>query len=139
MILLTPALSVAATSAAVLGALLVLFTVEERRGERVILRRIREFFDTVVVAVSTQIARFFGHIGTGAFQATIHFFIHRLLARLIRLLTAFESYLARLQRRNKRIARVIQHSDHHTHLHEIAHHKEETSLSDEEKRQRRQH
>ena len=136
---MTFAISVAVGSATVLVALLALFASEEKRGRRVVLAALRARFDRVVEWVSTKTAIFFEPIGTGAFQATIHFFIHRLLSRLIRVLTHFESYLARLQMRNKRIARVFQNSGQHTHLHEIASHKEETSLSDEEKRQRKQH
>lgn len=136
---MTPISIVAGSSGAILIALIVLFRYEDARGKRVLLSSVRGILDRAVAAINGKVSRFFRHIGTGAFQATIHFLIHRLLSHLIRVLTYFESYLSRLQLRNKRIANVIRNSESRTHLSEIADHKAETSLSDEERRRRREY
>lgn len=129
----------AAVSAVILVTLLVLYRIEEGKGHRIVLLRVREFLDRIVFRLGSGISRFFAHIGAGAFQATFHYLIHRLLSRIIRLLTSLESYLSRLQLRNKRIATVMREGGRRTHLDEIASHKEQTSLSEEERRQRRKH
>lgn len=132
-------IAVMAGSAALLTLLVVLFRAEEARGRRLFLPGVRQRLDRAVLDISVFLSRFFGHIGTGAFRATFHYFVHRLLARVIAVLTRLQSYLSRLQLRNKHIATIVREKETPSHLDEIASHKEETSLSDEEKRRRRSH
>lgn len=136
---MVPSLSIAAGSAVAIALLIMLFRAEERSGKRIIFPRIRGFFDTALQYAGMQLERFCSYLGTGVFRAVFHYFVHGLLSRIIKLLGRLETYLARLQLRNKRIATGVRSNHKKTHLDEIATHKEETSLSAEEKRKRRRH
>lgn len=131
-------LIIMAVSTIVLVFLIWLFRVEERRGVR-FLEHIRSSFDDVVEYLSKKILRFSRYVGTGVFQSTFHYLIHNVLGLAISVLAKVKDHLARLQMRNKKVAKVAKHKSQSSHLDEIASYKEEHALSEEEKRQRRLH
>jgi len=136
---MTLGLTVVGISLAALAALVSLFRVEEACGHRVILSSVRRWLDELVILCAEKLSKLSFHLGTGTFRATFHYVIHRMLNIVINILTRAQDRIARLQMRNKHIAKIVREESDKTHLDAIAAHKEETSLSEEEKRQRRLH
>jgi hypothetical protein len=136
---MTLVLTIIGVSVGVLVLLLSLFKAEESRGSRIVLPRVREYLDRGIVGFSNKLAYFFGHLGSGVVRTTFHYLLHKFLNVCIALLTKSKAFLAHLQLRNKRVAKVMKAKTTENHLDAIAAHREETALSEEEKRQRRLH
>ena len=128
-----------AGSAATIVALVALFNAEARRGERILLTRIRNWLDRVVLYLGSAFGRLFTYIGAGVFKVVFHYFVHKILSRCIAVLHGIASYLSHLQIRNKRRAMTVRNGENRSHLDEIAAHKEETSLTEAERRKMRSH
>lgn len=131
------ALSLFSGSAFVLVVLFALFKKETAREERIVLSAAREHLDTAVLKVGGAIAHFFAQMGAGTFRATIHYVLHQVLGVVIGGLTRVQRKLYELYERHTRMSREMRHSGGATHLNEIAAHKEETALTDAQKRKLR--
>lgn len=124
-------------SLGVLLLLVIFFRFEDKRGRRVVLSGVRNSIDDAVLLSSNAIGSFFETIGSRGTRIVMHFIIHNVLKTILRLLEKSESGITRLLHSNRRKAHVIRESTARTHLHEIADHKVETALTDEEKRKKK--
>lgn len=134
------ALSLLGGSAAVLLVLTVLFRKEAIHGERVFLSTARGKLDGVVLKIRNFWSKVFSHLGSGVFRATIHYIMHQFLGVIIHGLLRAQKKLFELHERHRKINKHVQEkSEGDPHLTAIAAHKEETALSETEKRKRRAH
>ncbi|MFT5036720.1 MAG: hypothetical protein ACI9VM_000283 [Candidatus Azotimanducaceae bacterium] len=136
---MTLGFTVIGVSTGVLLLLLALFRAEESRNHRMLLSGTRAKLDLAVVWCSHKISYMFRHLGAGVIRVTFHFILHKILSVSIFFLTKIGGYLSHLQLRNKRVAKVMKKKSQDNHLDAIATYKQETALSDEEKRKRRLH
>lgn len=130
---MTVALALTGGSALTLLILLVLLKKEASRGERVVLGQTREHLDHAVLRCGSMFERIFGHFRAGVFRATFHYILHQILGVVITGLTKAQRKMFLLYDRHTRISRQIQ-KEHETHLDAIAAHKEETALTETQKR-----
>ena len=133
---MTLSLTLALGSAVTLLLLIVLFKAEAARGERVVLGGARAGLDHLVIGIGNVFERIFGHFRAGVFRATFHYMLHQVLGIVITGLTKAQRKLFLLYERHTRISRQIQ-KEHETHLDAIAAHKEETALTETQKRKLR--
>jgi hypothetical protein len=124
----------------ILLLLTVLYTVEDKKGGRVLLGGARAsldaFFLTILLGL-TRLTKVFTH---GFMRILLHYSLHRLLSRILDTLQLLEKKVENLVRHNRRVAKTIkQGSKEKTHLQAIAEHKEEVSLSEAEKKEMKTH
>lgn len=119
------------------GLLLLLFRYEARRGVRV-LEYVRTRLDFIVLEVTHRV-----HTVTHVFLKHVvkqwgHYVVHSFLAGMLILLRSFERSVSHVMRVNKRRAQKAErNSDERNKLEEIALHKLQVALSEEEKLQRK--
>lgn len=108
------------------------FRIEDAQGgQLIILRRVRGFFDRVVLWIITCCSWIGTYIRHSFARLFFHYLAHRLLKRLYAVTRTLELKTEELLRQNKRTARRISTERHErSHLDEIADHKQKTSLSD---------
>ena len=123
---------------AISGGLLVLFSVlfgiEAKRGQRVLLRGARSWLDQLVLRVFYFVSQLRVHFGAGSILMFLHYCIHKVLAGGIATLTAAEHSLERWQRQNRSVAKHVRAEQEKTHLDVIAEHKASVTLTETEKR-----
>jgi len=109
------------------------FRVEDARGRRLFLGRVRAFIDEVML-------RWFGthhvwvqHLGRGFFRLLFHYFAHGVLNQVLKLVHWLETKLEVLIRQNRQVAKAIGAEKRETHLTAIAEHKAQTALTEREK------
>ena len=129
---MTTAFIYLASSIITLSVIAGVFRIEDAQGgQLLVLRRVRGFFDRVVlwlIMCCTWIAAYIRHSFARLF---FHYLAHRLLKRLYAVTHRLELKTEELLRQNKRTARRIStERQERSHLDEIADHKERTSLSD---------
>lgn len=113
--------------------ILLLFRVESKRGDRLVLSRARAWLDDRVTATHYRLTHVSIHMGTGAMRLMFHFVVHRVLAAIMGVLHIFEHNVMRLEQRNRKVAKTIRDEQTKTHLDLIAEHKESNALSADEK------
>ena len=111
-----------------------LFAVEARRGERLLLRRVRSWLDQLVLNIFYFLTHIRVRFGAGAIRMFLHYCIHKLLAGGLYVLTSIQRYLQRLQRQNRTVAKTVRSEQEKTHLDVIAEHKANITLTEAEKR-----
>ena len=133
-------LSVVGGSAALLLVLVALFKKEASRGERVMFSGARAQFDRAVMAVSAAFQKVMSRMGAGVFRVTLHYIMHQVLGALIESLMKVQKKLFELHERHLKISKAVrEESEHNSHLDAIAAHKEETALTEAEKRKMKAH
>ncbi len=122
-------------SAFLLLFFIVLLRMEERRGRRLLLGGARGWLDQKVLALNY----FFSHIsiswGSGALRVTFHFLMHEVLGGIVSALRALEYKVTHLQRQNRNIVKSFSAQKEKGHLHLIAEHKQNTALSEDQKKE----
>jgi hypothetical protein len=124
-----------------LGVLIILtfvYVVEDIKGERVFLKGSRAWLDQIFEWILKRLAgvrTFFTH---GFMRLLLHYSAHKVLKRLLTTLQRLEKKVEELVRRNRKVAKTIKDAKEN-HLHAIAAHKEEVSLSEEQKEELRSH
>jgi hypothetical protein len=122
---------------AISGTLLVAFSVlvraEAARGKRILLSGLRERLDRAVLRTAPFLRATRRHLGTGSVRVIFHYVAHGVIARLVRMSERASAYLARLERRNRKLARTIRERETPSHFSVIAEHKATVALSDEER------
>lgn len=132
------AVGIGLVTSAVLSLLFILFfRFESKRGAR-LGERIRTHLDFIVLDIAHKI-----HTATQVYLKRFlkqfgHFIIHSLLAGILKLLRSFERNISHVMRINKtRANRAEKRSEERNKLEEIALHKLETTLTEEEKQKHR--
>ena len=128
------ALSIFGGSVVVLALLIVVYSIEDSKGERVFLRSFREMLDRGLIGL-VFLARsgvtFFTH---SFMRLLLHYGLHTILSRILNALRDMEKKVEELVRKNKRVAKAIQAAkSSRSHLHQVREHKEEVALSEEDK------
>lgn len=123
-------------SVVVLVLLTGIYTLEDIRNRRIVLVRLRESFDIILQRIAVKLGNgksFFTH---GFMRLMLHYGAHTILKRLLTTLRRMESRVEELVRKNRRVAKDIRAAKVKNHLDEIAQHKQEVALSEEEKEER---
>lgn len=134
------ALTYLGVSVGILFLLTVLYTAEDKKGERVVLAGVRAVLDALFLTILlwlTRLTKVFTH---GFMRILLHYSLHRLLSRVLHTLQSLEKKVENLVRHNRRVVKTIKEgTKEKTHLQAIADHKEEFSLSEAEKEQMKKH
>lgn len=130
-------LIVMAVSGVSLLALIGLFRAEEKRGERVFLSSVRDMFDQAVLYVGDKISFVTRFISVHVIRMSVHYVIHAVLGGIIAFLHKAQEKLSHLQLRNRYIVKAVNQSRKiESHLEQLHQHKEETTLTEKEKKKR---
>lgn len=133
-------LLVTVTSGVVLGLLTVLLRIEEARGSRLFLSRVRSLLDSAVLYCARLLQRIAKYVNIHIVRVSFHYIVHTILGALITLLHTVQGRLAHLQVRNRHSVKVVKESHKaQSHLEQLASFKQETALSEKEKSKRREH
>ena len=116
----------------------VLFSVEERRGRRIVLSRVRTWLDERTERTAARFDRMRHYVGTGSFRAMFHYVLHGVISRLGHASERASSYFRRLERHNRKMARQVRDVQKKSHLDLIAEHKVTTALSEKEREELKQ-
>lgn len=120
-------------SGAFLLLILVLFTVEQRRGARV-LSRVRTHADYLVLRVTHSVRHFFGYVLLRGVRQGAHYLFHIILSGVLHTVRALERSMRTMMQVNKARARSVERERaSHSKLEEIALHKMKIALSEEER------
>ena len=130
---MTTSIGVAVLMAGALLFLSVLFHVETKKESRIILTSSRIWLDKQVLVLQNLFNLFLIKIGVGSTRIAVHYLIHTSLGVFVQLLKRSEFYLAKLQRRNRTLAKSLQTQKRDSHLSSLAEHKAANSLSESEK------
>ncbi len=98
-------------SALTLIILLILFRVEDTRGQKIILSNVRNRSDRILRYVSQGTQNIYLYIGRGAARQTTHFFVHKMLQNALRFIKRCERFLRKLQYKNRVVAHAEQSDD----------------------------
>jgi hypothetical protein len=132
----TPLLSFAISST-LLIAMLVMFSHERRRGKRY-LDNLRSHLDFYLLKIRHSFNMGIRNWGRYFIRQILHYFVHTLLTGAIRSLATIEERLKTVARSNRALARKSERERTTMNkLEEVALHKLEMTLTDEEKRIRR--
>ncbi len=105
----------------------------------VVLASARSLLTKVLTSIHDKIFHVHPFMGRGFFRLIMHYALHGVLKRCLRLLRSAEAGLEALMRQNRQVAKAIDAEKRQTHLTAIADHKIETALSPREKQRRRAH
>jgi hypothetical protein len=121
--------------------LIVLFRHERSRGARYH-KGARALFDRSLEVAKSQVKRRYRSLADRTLPQSIQYIFHRMLVATLSRLQRLETAVSAVLRRNKNRANrrdLEEASNASSHLSAIADHKRETALSEEEKKQRRDH
>jgi hypothetical protein len=124
-------------SAGSLVLLVLLFIAEDRRGQRIFLRRPRALFDLALFRVGDGLAWLLRRFGASALRRALHRGVHFLLRGLLATVEAVSFLLRRLQRTNKNLAESIAAADARGDLWEVGEHAASIKLSPEARAKKR--
>lgn len=117
-----------------LVVLVTLFRYERKRGRR-FAEYVRERADFAVLKIAHAIRMFVGVLGGGVVRQTLHYLFHAALSAVLGLLTLFQNGVREIMRSNRALARrSLKERTTRNKLDEIALHKIQVALSEEEKR-----
>jgi len=124
-------------SATIVVLLSLLFSHEEKRGVRYG-ESLRIRFDFLVLQVSHTMHNGFRFLGSGFLRQAFHYVFHSILRAVLKLIKKFEDSIRNIMYTNRTIAKSAE-KEHATRsmLEEVALHKLETTLSEEEKKRRK--
>jgi hypothetical protein len=132
---MNPAFISILASASVLAMLCALFGIEAHRGAR-FFERARAAFDRAVIRLGEAGTRLFRFVGRDIIRQSLHYALHYALFAGLAIIRFIERRLDWLLRRNRALAvrtsRV--HTATQTKLDELAEHKQQAALSEEERR-----
>lgn len=112
--------------------LTVVYTIEDVKGKRVFLVGVREAMDRFLNAFLQKISVWLYGFAHGFMRLLFHYGAHSILKRVLSGIRGLEARVENLVRKNRKIAKDIRNKTR-THLSDIADHKEEVALSDEDK------
>lgn len=112
--------------------LTVVYTIEDVKGRRIFLVRVREATDRFLNAFSLKVSKWLYGFAHGFMRLLFHYGAHSILKRVLSGIRNLEARVEDLVRKNRKIAKDIRNKTR-THLNDIADHKEEVALSDKEK------
>ena len=130
------ALAYVGVSLAVLLLLTLLYVMEDIKGTRIVLPRLREAFDRALIFVQQKLRALLSFFTHGFMRLLLHYGAHTVLNRLLSALRTLEGRVEELVRKNRKLAKDIRTPKERNHLDAIAAHKEEVALSDEEREER---
>lgn len=114
------------------------FRLEDRAGRLLVLSAVRQWFNECVEGVYKRITGWHPYAGRGFVRLMLHYLVHTLLKRVLRLVRRVEQWIERVMRQNRQVAKSIDAGNRpQTHLEAIAEHKVETALTEREKRRLR--
>lgn len=119
-------------------ALVAIFRAEETHGARVF-RFIRERLDYQILKVTHTTLRLIRNVSRDVLRQTVRYFFHTFLKSTLALLTRFEHSIKNMMRSNSLVAKRSERDRvSRNKLEEIALHKMEVALTEEEKRRHRE-
>lgn len=125
-------------SAACVALLLAVYRIEESRGRR-FAEYVREHLDFAVLKTQHVLHVFFGTFTRGIVRSSVHYIFHTLLSGFLAFLAGIESAVKEALRSNRALARrSAKERKTRNKLDEVALHKIEVALSEEEKRRHRE-
>jgi hypothetical protein len=123
-------------SAVLFAALLIIIHIEERRGRRIVLRRMRGFADRGLTYIYEKVGATWDHFVEFVVKLGWYYSIHSFLRTLMNLLVSVYDYLEAKFENNRARATVIhtkkRERAEQTQLSQVAEHKEQVALSPEE-------
>ena len=125
------------SSFSLLAVCIVLFRIEENRGQRLVLGPARGWLDQKVLGLNYLLSHLSVGLGSGAVRITFHFLMHKVLRTTLSALKSLEYKVTHLQRQNRNVVKNFNTSKERTHLHLIAEHQVHTALSDDQKQERK--
>lgn len=124
-------------SAAISVGFLVLFAHEERTGRRR-LASLRSRFDIFIIEASRACGKFFSLLGKDSLRQIFHFALHKVLQFALYINKRWETTVRHMMHTNKTLAQGAElERTTRNKLEEIALHKMKHSLSDDEKKKRK--
>ncbi len=121
-------------SCSTLGALLLLFRYERRKGVRVG-EKVRQYIDFGAYIVHENFERISWFVGRDCVRQVFHYLFHTVLRVILSFLRRCEYALKNAMRVNKTLAKNVERENmERSKLEEIAIHKVENALSEEEKK-----
>ncbi len=125
-------------SSALCIALIVLFSFEAKQTDR-IGEPIRARADFLVLRMVYAIRQMIRHVQKDMFRQIAHYIFHRVLNRILRCITWSEERLRKVMHVNKKLAKSAEReSVTKTQLEELTLHKVATSLTEEQKKKRKE-
>lgn len=115
------------------------YSFEDRRGSRVLLVGLRGLVDSFLLSIQGFLSHTWDKFVTRFVKLLFHYGAHQLLKQVLQSVRRFESKIEEMLKRNKAVAREINGKKTHTHLDDIAAHKEESALTEEQKEALRSH
>ena len=116
----------------------ILVSIEKGKGRRILLVRIRDFFDVFLVKVFNFIKFWVNYVVRHIIKLSWYYSIHRFLQLTMTLLVRTYDHLEIVFMRNRDRARVIKierkKMKNKSYLQHVVEHKETTSLSEDEKK-----
>lgn len=131
---MTTALIQSLCSVVALGAVILIFRIDDARQGVRIAGGVRTRFDRVVTAAAQQLHRVHLSYGQGVIQLMYHYAVNALLVRTLHSLAALQHWMERQMRQNRQTARRITRTKTaRNHLDDLQDHKEATTLSEAQK------
>ena len=128
---MTTALIYFSASLVILIFLSVLYRIEDIRGKRVVLSRIRSLTDIGLITTFTTLRQLRHRVWDGFVHIVLRYGVHTFLGATLAFLKGLEQRVEIAVRRNRQAVRSGKRVRNH--LDEIADHKESVALSEEEK------
>ena len=134
------ALSYVGVSITVLLLLTVVYVIEDNKGHRVFLVSLREKCDNLLALLVARFEKIAFSFTRGFMRLLLHYGAHSILKRMLAFIRALETRVEHLVRQNRKVAKDIGGSlRQKSHLDAIAEHKEEVSLTEQEREELRSH
>ena len=131
------ALIIAGTSFILLVCLSRLFTLEKRAGKRFVLATTRFALDNIIVAFTDAVHRFFVYVTKYVITLSWYYSLHAFLGVTLKFLASIYYMVENITHRNRDKARKIRQErkqSNRTHLEQLADHKDETKLTEQQKK-----
>lgn len=128
-------------SIAVFAAFAGLVRVEQKNARRLVGGRLRNSLDVSILRIEKKWSHNWRHLSRYVLQLGWYYSIHSLLSTIMRVLVSIynriEHIFERNRARTKELRKELKKHVQQSHLSQIAHHREKTALSSEEKTQLR--
>jgi len=134
---MTPLLTTFLISTGSAVLLVLLYLIEERKGQRVLLRRPRALFDLGLFKLNAALGWLAARFGASTLRRWLHVSIHGVLRALLLVVEGLSYVLRRLQRTNRKLADSLSAADGEGGLSDVREHVDQYKLSPEEKTKKR--
>ncbi len=115
----------------------ILLLVEERRGDRSVLKGVRQVLDGQIIRLSTRASDVLHYVSKRVITLSWYYSLHALLKFVLKFLAGLYFSVEQMLINNRNKARQIRRSQRNSHLTMISEHQKETALTETEKKRRK--